>query len=152
MRRVTGAPKVSPTRIGVKNAAQASIALSSTGISMTMPRTRSGACDGDLERRVGAQRGAADHRLIELEVVHERQHLLAERAHRVAPHVARAVRAPVAEQVEQDDAVAAVGQRLGQRARACAPEAAARGAGSPLADRSRTSGTRGAFPGAGSSP
>ena len=45
MRRVTGAPKVSPTRIGVKNAAQASIALSSTGISMTMPRTRSGACD-----------------------------------------------------------------------------------------------------------
>jgi hypothetical protein len=70
---------------------------------------------GDLERRVGPQRRAPDHGLVELEVVHERDHLLPEGAHRIAPHVVRAVRAPVAQQVEQDHPVAAVGQVLGQR-------------------------------------
>ncbi len=41
-RRAIGAPKVSPTSIGVKVSAELSRALSSTGISMTNPLTRSG--------------------------------------------------------------------------------------------------------------
>ena len=49
------------------------------------------------------------------EVVEQRDDLLAEGRHRVAPHVARAVRAAVAEQVERDDAVAALGERARQR-------------------------------------
>ena len=42
-RRAAGAPKVSPTSSGVKAIAQPSSALSSTGISTSSPRTRSGA-------------------------------------------------------------------------------------------------------------
>jgi hypothetical protein len=48
-------------------------------------------------------------------VVHQRDHLLAEGGHRVAPHVARAIGAAVAEQVERDHAVAERGQVFGQR-------------------------------------
>ncbi len=40
---ITGSPNVSANSSGVKKAAQAGIALSSTGISITMPRSRSGA-------------------------------------------------------------------------------------------------------------
>ena len=43
MARATGAPKVSPTSSGVKAIAHPSRALSSTGISISMPFTRSGA-------------------------------------------------------------------------------------------------------------
>ena len=43
----------------------ASSALSSTGISAIRPRTRSGASDGDLQRGVGPERGAADDRLLD---------------------------------------------------------------------------------------
>ena len=119
---MTGSPKVSATISGVKATAQPSSALSSTGISITMPRTRSGAGRRGLERDVRAERGAADDRLVELEVVEQRDHLLAEVRHRVAPHVARAVRRAVAEQVERDDAVAAVGERLRQRLVHARPE------------------------------
>jgi len=68
-----------------------------------------------LEARVGAQRGPAEHRLVELEVVEQRDHLLSEEGHRVAGHVLRAVRAPVTEQVQGHHPVAARGQGAGQR-------------------------------------
>ena len=42
---MTGSPTVSATISGVNATAQASSALSSTGISITMPRSRSGASD-----------------------------------------------------------------------------------------------------------
>jgi hypothetical protein len=42
---ITGSPTVSATSSGVNATAQASSALSSTGISTTMPRSRSGASD-----------------------------------------------------------------------------------------------------------
>ena len=70
---------------------------------------------GHLERDVGAQRGAADHRLLELEVVEQRHGLPGELGHRVAPHLPRAVRVAVAERVERDHPVAAPGQVSGQR-------------------------------------
>ena len=70
---------------------------------------------GDLERRVGAQRGAHHHRLVDLEVVEQRHHLAAELGHRVAPHVGRPVGLAVAEQVERQHAMAALGQRPGER-------------------------------------
>ena len=79
-RRMTGSPKVSATISGVKAIAQPSSALSSTGISTTMPRTRSGASSAGLQRRVGAQRGAGDDGLVDLEVVEQRDDLLAEAA------------------------------------------------------------------------
>ena len=41
--RITGSPNVSATISGVNASAQPSSALSSTGISITMPRSRSGA-------------------------------------------------------------------------------------------------------------
>ena len=91
--RISGSPKLSATISGVKASAQASSAPSSTGISITMPRSRSGASDGRLERGVGAQRRAEHDRLLDLEVVEQRDHLLAEEGHRVALRVERALRA-----------------------------------------------------------
>ena len=69
----------------------------------------------DLERRVRAERRAADDGLVDAEVVEQRDDVLGEEAHPVAPHVRRAVRAAVAEQVERDDAVAALGERARER-------------------------------------
>jgi hypothetical protein len=43
--------------------------------------------NGGLERRVGAERGPANHRPIHSEVVEQRDRLRAEDGHRVAPHV-----------------------------------------------------------------
>ncbi len=54
----------------------------------------------DLERDVGAQRGAADDRLLGTEVVEQGDHLLAEGGHRVGQRVRRTVGAAVPEQVE----------------------------------------------------
>jgi hypothetical protein len=62
-----------------------------------------------LERRVRAERGAEDDRLVDLQVIEQRDHLRPEGGHGVAPHVRRAVRAAVAEKVERDHAVAAIG-------------------------------------------
>ena len=70
---ISGSPAVSATISGVNATAQASSALSSTGISSTIPRSRSGASRRDLERGVRAQRRAADDRLVELEVVEQRR-------------------------------------------------------------------------------
>ena len=70
--RVIGAPKVRLTSSGVKASAQPSSALSSTGISTTMPREPIRRGGGDLERHVRAERGAADDRLVEPEVVEQR--------------------------------------------------------------------------------
>ena len=70
-----GSPNVSATISGVNASAQPSSALSSTGISITIPRRRSGASDGGLERGVRAQRRAQHDRLVDLEVVEQRDDL-----------------------------------------------------------------------------
>ena len=82
---------------------------------MTIPRSRSGARRGDLQRRVGAERGAHHHRLSDLQVVHQGDQLLGEGVHRIAPHVAGAVRFAVAKQVNRDHAVAARRKLFGKR-------------------------------------
>ena len=70
---------------------------------------------GRLERRVGAQRRPQHDGLLDLEVVEQRDRLLPEEGHRVALRVERAVRAPVAQQVERDHAVAALGEAARER-------------------------------------
>ena len=69
----------------------------------------------DLQRRVRAERRAPDHGLLDLQVVEQRDDVLGEEGHRVAPHVRRAVRAAVPAQVERDDPVPALGQGARQR-------------------------------------
>ena len=123
---ITGSPKVSANSSGVNAAAQAGIALSSTGISMIIPRSRSGAERGHLERDVGPQRGAADDRLLELEVVEQRHRLPGERGHRVAPHLPRPIGGAVAERVERDHPVARAWPACGPAASASSARAAAR--------------------------
>jgi hypothetical protein len=70
---------------------------------------------GHLQRHVGAQRSAPDDRLVDLQVIEQRDDLLAEEGHRVDAHVVRALRAPVPQQVDRDDSVAALGQGARQR-------------------------------------
>ena len=65
---------------------------------------------GQLERDVRSERGAADDRLVELEVVEQRQRLPGELGDRVAPHLPGSVGGPVAEGVERDHAVAVRGE------------------------------------------
>ena len=113
--RITGAPMVTATSSGANATALPTSALSRTGISSTMPRSRSRRQRGHLERDVGAERGASDHGLVELEVVEEGDDVAGELAHRVAPHVARPGRRPLAERVQQDDLVPALGEVLGER-------------------------------------
>ena len=55
--------------------AQPSSALSSTGISTSMPAHALGRGRGGLQGRVRAQRRAADHGLFHLEVVEQRDRL-----------------------------------------------------------------------------
>ena len=69
----------------------------------------------DLERDVGAQRRAADDRLLGAEVVEQRDDLLAEGGHRVDQRVGGPVGAAVAEQVEGHDVQAPGRHRPGQR-------------------------------------
>ena len=69
----------------------------------------------ELEGRVGAERGPHHDRLVDAQVIHQRHYLLGVEGHRVAPHVARAIRGAVAEQVERDRAVAPRGEVFGQR-------------------------------------
>ena len=67
--------------------------------------------NGQLERDVGAERGAADNRPLQPEVVEQRKNLLGEQRHRVEAQVVGLVGAAVAEQVDADHPVAALGQR-----------------------------------------
>ena len=60
----------------------------------------------ELQRDVGAQRGPADHRRLQPEVVEQRLDLAREQRHRVEPQVLGAVGAAVAEQVDRDHPVA----------------------------------------------
>ena len=100
--------------IGVKKPATPVSALSSTGISMNRPRTLLGLPGRQLERDVGAERGPADDRRLETEVVDQFRDLTGEERHRVEPQVLGAIGAPVAEQVDADHPVAALGQRRPQ--------------------------------------
>jgi len=69
----------------------------------------------ELEGDVRPQRGTADHSLVQLQVIEQRKELLGEGRHRVAPHVARAIRGPVSEGIEGDYAVTVTGQAPRQR-------------------------------------
>ena len=87
-RRMTGTPNVSRHhQRRERDRATPSSALSSTGISTTMPRTRSGAAP----RRLSATFAPSDVPAITasstLEVVEQGHDLLGELRHRVAPHV-----------------------------------------------------------------
>ena len=73
-----------------------------------------GLVGGELEGDVGAERGAADDGGVELEVVEQGGDLAGEQRHRVEAQVLGAVGAAVAEQVDADHPVAALGQRRGQ--------------------------------------
>ena len=68
-----------------------------------------------LERHIGPELGPSDHGLLGFEVVEPSDRLLAEDGHRVPPHVARAVRGPVTEQVETEDSITPRGERLRDR-------------------------------------
>jgi hypothetical protein len=68
-----------------------------------------------LECRVGAERSAEHDRLVDREVVEQRDDLLAEDRRRVARGLGRAIRQAVAEQVDRDDVVAALRKRAGER-------------------------------------
>ena len=70
---------------------------------------------GELERSVGSERGPHHRRFVDLQVVQQRDQLLREDAHRVAPHVAWALGLAVAEQVDGDHPVAARRELFGQR-------------------------------------
>src|SRR6185312_9332366 len=85
-RRIAGSPNFSANSSGVKAAPQAAMALSSTGISMTMPARR---LERDLEGDVGPQRGAPHDGAVYPQVIQERHRLLGERADRVTPGVQR---------------------------------------------------------------
>ncbi len=76
---MTGSPKVTATSIGVNASALPSRPLSSTGISSTRPRRRSGWAEATSSAGVGAERGAHHDRLLDAEVVHQRDDLLARR-------------------------------------------------------------------------
>ena len=73
--RISGSPTVSATISGVKASAQPSSALSSTGISITMPRRRSGASEAASSAVLAPSDVPSDHRLVDLEVVEQRDHL-----------------------------------------------------------------------------
>ena len=100
--RSTGLATRSVTRIGRKITPAATSALSSTGISMNRPAGGARMAGRHLERDVRPQRGAADDRPVELEVVDQRRDLVGERAHAVGAHVGGLVRGAVAEQVDGD--------------------------------------------------
>jgi hypothetical protein len=70
--------------------------------------------DRELERDVGAQRGAAHDGGGQLEVLDQRRHLTGEERHRVEAQVLGAVGAPVAEQVDADHPVPAPRHRRPQ--------------------------------------
>ena len=100
---------------GVKAAAQAGIALSSTGISMIIPRSRSGARAATSSVTLAPSEVPPDDGLLELEMVEQRHRLAGELGHRVAAHLIGAVRLAVPEEVERHHAVAVGGQVGGQR-------------------------------------
>ena len=82
-RRATGAPKVSPTSSGVNASAQPSSALSSTGISTSSPRTRSGAAAAASSAALAPSDVPPITACVDLEVVEQRDRLAAEARHRV---------------------------------------------------------------------
>jgi hypothetical protein len=84
--------------------------LSSTGISITIPRTREGASEA-----TSSVVFAADDRVVELEVIEQGHDLAREDRHRIAPHVAGPVGASMPQQIEGDDPVALVGEVAGKR-------------------------------------
>ena len=96
--------------------ALASSPLSSTGISITIPRKRSGAAEAISSAVFAPSEVPITTACSMPEMVHQRDHLLAEDAHRIAPHVAWAIGFAVAEQVDRDHAVPARREIFGERA------------------------------------
>ena len=95
--------------------AQPSSALSSTGISISIPRRRSGAAAATSSETFAPSDVPPITASPQIELVHEAEHLLAEERHGVAPHVARPVGIAVTQQVEGDDPVSTLGQFFGER-------------------------------------
>ncbi len=148
----TGRPSRRPSSTGVKAPATAGRALSSTGISMKRPRTRSGSRTASSSATLAPERGPADHGRGLLQVVQQRRHLAGEQRHRVEPQVLGPIRAPVAEQVDADHPVAPPGQRTAPAARTCAGSSAARGRAPAPARPPRRSRTRSGGPRRGTRP
>jgi len=70
---------------------------------------------GHLERRVGTERRAEDDRLVDREMVQERDDLLGEDRRRVARRLVGPIRQAVPEQVDRNDVVAALRERAASR-------------------------------------
>ena len=115
-RRITGSPKVSATISGVNAIAQPSSALSSTGISITMPRSRSGASDATSSVTLAPSDVPPTTASSTLEVVEQRDDLLG----RTTPSSSATCRggrsdSPWPSRSSVIDAVAALGQLARQR-------------------------------------
>jgi hypothetical protein len=66
------------------------------------------------QAHVGAERDTAEYRPVHAELVEQGDHMLCVQVHAVRARLGRLIALAMTEQVEQDDAVAAVGQRPGQ--------------------------------------
>ena len=100
---------------GPKTTMPASSALSSTGISSTMPRRRSGARSATSRLTLAPSDVPPTTALSTPEVVEQPDDLPGEGGHRVALRIVRPVAAAVPEQVERDHPVARRGDAAGQR-------------------------------------
>ena len=109
-----GRPKRSPSITGVKVAGDRREGVVEHRHLEEEAAGAVGMVDRQLQGDVGAERGAADHRRVEPEVVEQGDDLAGEQRHRVEAQVLGPVGAAVAEQVDADRAVAALGQRRPQ--------------------------------------
>ena len=73
----------------------------------------------ELQRDVGSERGPADHRRLQPEVVEQGLDLAREQRHQVEPQVLGAVGEAVAEQVDRDHQVALGGERRPEAVEQC---------------------------------
>jgi len=67
-----------------------------------------------LECHVRAERGPADHRFGDVEMVHQADHLASEYLHRVVARVIGLVTLSVSEQIDEHDSVASLRERVGE--------------------------------------
>ena len=127
--RISGSPTLSATISGVKASAQASSAPSSTGISITMPRSRSGASAAASSAVLAPSEVPHHDRLVDPEVVEQRDRLLRRRPSSSSRRRRRGrSELAVAEQVERDRRGCRARRGCGRAARASAGSAAGRAA------------------------
>ncbi len=112
---ITGSPTVSANSSGVKATAQAGIAWSRTGISTIVPASRSGAAAATSSEMLAPREVPPTTARSSSRWSSSAIDLLGELGDRVAPHLPRPVGGAVAQRVEGDHLVAALGQASGQR-------------------------------------